>query len=253
MRGFLELVESGELSGSFDSPHDASKHSGSLAATRRHDSSGSAKLEEPSCEFSEDSSHSLVARLRQADSLAQIVNERRYQQQLSSIYKNSSATVTSVQELGVLLQKMANEFRFFDTDNALKLSYLQTVRANSLVWDDISSENNRKLVLCIRSAVELVRKLHKANQKNLKHHLNRVGSASTVSRSSGDLMETLLIQLEALVNSTRIFSDSEKDLFPVELLFAVMQECTRQLQAIRDFNLELQRDTANNEALELYG
>jgi hypothetical protein len=161
------------------------------------------------------SGSSLIAKLREADKLAEARRESQFQQKAIEIRPELKQCMDLEQEMDSMFTELSGLLDKLNGQDHLSQAYLRVFHSSQVVWDDISHENKAKLVQCIRSAINAIFKQIQARQEE--------PSFSTHQKVVSDL-----------IDRTSVFDETKEfDDFFLEDLYDLLTECANSLELIK--------------------
>ena len=155
----------------------------------------------------ESDSTDLITKLRLADERTQEMNARMSEHGPTTLKPETIIANNLAKDLSGHLRNIQHHFELFDTNDALKLSMLHTIKERNLHKAAISAVNRAKLIECARSLMELIPRV--------------LGTLKATAFN--EALSSLLQTLEALNDSNEIVA--------AETLYDYIVDCTEILQS----------------------
>jgi len=149
----------------------------------------------------------LITKLRLADERTEEMNARMSEHGPSTLKPETIIANNLAKDLSGHLRNIQHHFELFDTNDALKLSMLHTIKERNLHKAAISAVNRAKLIECVKSLMELFPKV--------------LGPLKVAAFK--EVLSSLLQTLEALNDSNEIVA--------AESLYDYIVDCTEILQS----------------------
>lgn len=149
----------------------------------------------------------LITKLRLADERTQEMYASMSEQGPTTLQAETIIANNLAKELSRHLRNIQHHFQLFDSNDALKLSMLHTIKSKNLHKAAVSTVNRAKMVECIKTLMELIPKV--------------LGPSQAIALNGA--MSSLVQTLEALHDSNEIVA--------AESLYDFIVDCSEILQS----------------------